>query len=352
MRATNSPRPARRGHLGFTLIELLVVISIIGILMGLLLGGVQKVREVGKRTTVVSDINQLDMAASKFKTDFGFNPPHRIRLPGVVPDSSWATGTTQQRESYAGFQQLLQMFPRWQLLVGGAASDPASIGKKTDIIFRGSSATQDANGLLLEGSQSMAFFLGGPLLKGFKPSGPYDPDPAPPAPTATSRKGPYFDFVVNRLNPSTDPKFLDGYLDPYGTPYAYFSASGSTSYDPSYAWAPPGVVNTDYAPNTPTAAPTLYLMRPYQDSTGKAINAGRIQIISAGKNKKFGPGTTGDFTAAGLVVTLRWVPGQKYYMLDATKDVQPGPPLDNGNGIGGDDLANFNGGAQLGASGN
>ena len=155
MRATNSPR---RGHLGFTLIELLVVISIIGILMGLLLGGVQKVRDVGKRTTVVSDISQLDVAASTFKTAFGFNPPHKIRLPGVVPDSTWASGSLAQQESYAGFQQLLQMFPRWQLKVGGAASDSASVGKKTDIVFRGTAATVDANGLLIEGSQCLVFF--------------------------------------------------------------------------------------------------------------------------------------------------------------------------------------------------
>ena len=59
MRATTSPR---RAPAGFTLIELLVVISIIGILMGLLLGAVQKVRDVGKRTAAVSEISQLDEA--------------------------------------------------------------------------------------------------------------------------------------------------------------------------------------------------------------------------------------------------------------------------------------------------
>ena len=183
-------------------------------------------------------------------------------------------------------------------------------------------------------------------------------------PGATSRKGPYFDFVLSRMNPSAASRvnspignpvvpngYLNGYLDPYGIPYAYFSTSGSNNYDPSYAWAPPpGAPTPDYAPNTPTASPSVFLMRPYQELNGKGINAGRIQIISAGKNKKFGPGTTGDFApATGLVVTLRWVPGQKYYMLDASKDIKAGP--DNGDGIGGDDLANFNGGAQLGASG-
>ncbi len=328
MRATNSPRPARRGHLGFTLIELLVVISIIGVLMGLLLGGVQKVREVGKRTTVVADITGLDSAATKFKTDFGFAPPQRIRLPGVVPPAAWAdtmTATIPQQESYAGFQQLLQMFPRWQLLVGGAASDSASVGKRTDIIFRGSAATPDANGLLLEGSQSLVFFIGGPLLQGFTPSGPYSPTA-----TATSRKGPFFDFVVSRMNPSTDPKFLDGYLDPYGTPYAYFSTFSGPGYNLGYAWAPP----------VPSGPAYVNPMRAYQDPSGKWINPGRMQIISAGKNKRFGPGTV---VVPGPPVTyVYWVPMGAGYMMDANAP----------NGDGGDDLANFNGSAQLGASGN
>ena len=40
-------------------------------------------------------------------------------------------------------------------------------------------------------------------------------------------------------------------------------------------------------------------------------------------------------------------------MLDYSKDIKTTPlPIDNGGGIGGDDLANFNGGAQLGVTGN
>ena len=338
MRATNSPRPARRGHLGFTLIELLVVISIIGILMGLLLGGVQKVREVGKRTTVVSDITQLDTAASKFKTDFGFAPPQRIRLPGQVPDSSWATGSPVQQESYAGFQQLLQMFPRWQ--ISGASAASVAPLTATGLNFRATAVPANANGLLLEGSQSLVFFLGGPDLQGFTPSGPYTP-----AAAATSRKGPYFDFVVSRLDPSVLTRvntligtpdvpngYLNGYLDPYGTPYAYFSTFSGPNYNLTYAWMPPAPV----APSPAYANP----MRAYQDPSGKWINPGRMQIISAGKNKRFGPGTV---VVPGPPVTyVFWVPMGPGYMMDSA------PP----NGDGGDDLANFNGGAQLGASGN
>jgi prepilin-type N-terminal cleavage/methylation domain-containing protein/prepilin-type processing-associated H-X9-DG protein len=67
-------RPGGRGRHSFTLIELLVAIGIVGIISGILLAGIQKVREASNRAQCLNNLRQIGIGAQNHVSVFGHFP--------------------------------------------------------------------------------------------------------------------------------------------------------------------------------------------------------------------------------------------------------------------------------------
>jgi prepilin-type N-terminal cleavage/methylation domain-containing protein len=261
------PRPA------FTLVELLVVMSIIAILVSLFVGAAIQVLKKVDETRNRNDITQLAEAEVNFQTKFNVDyMPSRIRLlDSGSYDISQNTTTGQPNNplDYDSYNYIKRLWPRLQFPV-----DWNQNGVFTDDV-------------ILEGDQCLVFFLGGINGQGFSSN-----ELAPTSPSG-SRVGPFFEFKTNRLvdpGRATSPGYRV-YIDAYGKlPFAYLSSYKTRNgYNRYYSATTP---QSDCA----SLGVYPYCDRAFTDANGNLVpgvqyyNPETFQIISAGYDKKFGPG--------------------------------------------------------------
>lgn len=262
----------------FTLIEMMVVILIIAILVTLLSSAVVQV--LGKKPEVETrvEISELTVALQAFMNDYQLSDPPPSAL---ILREDLAYNLTVPLEAQSA--KFLQKVFGKNLGAGGP------IDWNGDGIQNGP--------WILEGEHCLIFYIGGiPNVAAQKSGSPAQPlgfnannaNPAAPQQPGQRRKGPYMDLPASRLVSSGNGGFVQ-LLDPWmlktgPSPYVYYSSQGIMN---GYSVADCQTVDT---------------AGPYMTAPGQFTSPNTYQIISAGKDGRFGGGLwnpTAGATGAG-----------------------------------------------------
>lgn len=298
-------RTGRSQRPGFTLVELMVVILIISILSALLTMAVTQGIKKAKVTRNMVDLRNLAASVDAFKTFYKVDHiPSKIFLS---EKGNYNTGVPILADSLG---YLLRIWPKLQFPVDwNGNSFPGDPNNPNPTV------ANPSGDMLLEGDQCLVFFLGGipsqdPVTLAWSCTG-FSTNPSNPAAhilNAGPVKGPFYEFDSSRLvnlphpiNPAA-PRMLS-YLDTYGSsdgkgnridgmPYLYFSNYGSRN---GY---------NRYLTNASDCNPmNLALQKspvfPYAQGVNQYLNPTGFQIISAGADKIFGPGTVDPTSTKG-----------------------------------------------------
>ncbi|MEZ5940846.1 MAG: hypothetical protein R3C18_05615 [Planctomycetaceae bacterium] len=313
MYAKTRSRRISHQRAAFSLIELVIVITIVIVLMGFLLVGVNGARRRARVVQCSVEISNLDKAIADFKSLYGVEPPSFVILyeqgEGSSAAQHWGDDPTNGNQyRLISRAAVRSIWPRF------------NFAQNNDINMDG-----DADDvLILNGAECLAFFLGGtddPAAAGWQatgfaanPQSPFAPvsydyvpamsQPAGTPAAVTNRRGPFFEgFDSSRfvdLDPTAQggpdgmPEYLDSIPDQQ-LPLQYFSSYGGTGYRPrgldksagnfDDESSVPGFVSHYIVANnagsgadpTPTSASTSY-------------NQSSHQIISPGFDFEFGSG--------------------------------------------------------------